>query len=315
MTSFNTGHREKRGICLSTLSVCAGCGKAPQSRSNKPKRCSRCKAESYCNATCQRLAWDDGHRGLCKSLCKIAVSDRSLPEVLENRQTSQASREAIDFAVSSASAVQSSGESNDLFAKAMDLLAGKVGVLDGPLRQERLEKLPDGPSDADEAHSLLRRAADLGHKGAQYNVALGYAEGGYFSNKERGGEADEANLLKWIKLAAENGHAEAQTTYGCKYWYEGRDGHAVNILESATWVRRAIAHGVSETEGPDPRGDALSRRSFEAGVKDAIEMGRKLYLEKFPSYLDSDGDEDVMESMRLAADCGHFPSIQSCSHS
>ncbi|KAL9184955.1 hypothetical protein ACHAXT_002732 [Thalassiosira profunda] len=308
LTSHGLGPREKRGLCLSTLGVCGGCGRRPQG--SRAKHCSRCHGESYCEAACQRRAWTDaaGHKNACKALCKLAVGTEGklLPDVLKEWTVSDATREAVELVSADASAGTSEGE--DLFARAFDLLYGVVGLLQGPVEQERFDSLPKGPRDEGEAHVLLRRAADLGHKGAQYQLALAYIDGGYFAKKDNRGAAIESELLHWIKHAAENGHAEAQMTYGGKFWYEGRGGHEVDMRQAVAWVRRALAHGVSENEGPDITGNALSRRSFEGGVTDAVEMGRKLYLEHFPSFMD--GDAGSAECMRIAGDCGILPAIQ-----
>lgn len=255
MTSWAFGPNEIRGICLSTLGVCGGCGKRPPSPGGVAQpspRCSRCKAESYCNADCQRLAWRNGHKKACKVLSNTFALAYPLPEVLESRRVSKATREAIvsvTGAPSTKDKDDAEAKSEKLFAKALDLLSGKIGLLDGPDELERIKNLPEGLTDAGEAHSLLRQAADLGHKAAQYTMALAYLDGEYLAKKENGVKADEAKLLEWTKMAAENGHAEAQLTYGCKFWYEGRNGHTVDMRQAVTWVRRALAHGVSVTEG------------------------------------------------------------------
>jgi hypothetical protein len=176
------------------------------------------------------------------------------------------------------------------------------------LSEELFAKVQAADED-EEAHAILHEAAEDGHRGAQYAIALAYIDGGYYAKKDNHGNANEERMLLWIKRAAANGHAEAQKTYGASYRYEGRNGRPVDLRQAAAWVRRALAHGVSENEGPDPRGNALGRRSFEGSVKDAVTMGRKLYLERYQSYTNDCNQEEVVECMKLAADCSTIPAI------
>jgi TPR repeat protein len=64
-----------------------------------------------------------------------------------------------------------------------------------------------------------------GNKAAQYQTALNYLTDSAFFESCGNEEDAEAKLLKWIKLAAKNNHAEAQMTYGNKYWLDQRNGH------------------------------------------------------------------------------------------
>uniref|UniRef100_A0A7S4JMS1 Sel1 repeat family protein n=1 Tax=Odontella aurita TaxID=265563 RepID=A0A7S4JMS1_9STRA len=145
-------------------------------------------------------------------------------------------------------------------------------------------------------------AAELGSKAAQYQTALNYLPGGALSDIC---DNDDEAVLKWVKLAAENGHAEEQMTYGCKYWLEGNYGLSTNYEKAVIWMRRALARGVGDGGYPDPRGDFLSQKSFHSGLETTTMVARKLYLQvgPFPE------DMDSIEAARLAADCGIFGAI------
>ena len=59
-------------------------------------------------------------------------------------------------------------------------------------------------ADAEKGFKLLYKSAEIGNDSSQYNVGLMIHEGvGTITNKEE--------AVKWIRLAAEQGHAEAQT--------------------------------------------------------------------------------------------------------
>src|SRR5205814_1041015 len=79
-----------------------------------------------------------------------------------------------------------------------------------------------------------RSAAENGHPGAQYDLALHYAKG-------RGAARDDKEAAKWVALAAAQGHVLAQYNLGILY-SAGR-GVAQNETEAAKWYRLAAEQG------------------------------------------------------------------------
>lgn len=117
-----------------------------------------------------------------------------------------------------------------------------------------LESLPDGPKDTDKAQELMLEAAQGLHKAAQYAMASIHHEKG-----------DEDESLHWIKMAAHNGHAEAQKTYACQYWLMGCNGHEKDEEQADVWLRRALQHN---DEGVT---DAV-KLAADCGIVPAINM-------------------------------------------
>lgn len=182
-----------------------------------------------------------------------------------------------------------SEEGDLLTAKAFDLITGKVGFLnnEGPP-----EELPDGSKDKEAGFELMQEAASAGNKAAQYMVAVKSLNDG-----------NEDKCLKFIELAAHNNHAEAQVTYAAKYWWEGRNGHKIDLVQAITWMRRALAHGAQPD--PDPRGNALSHNSFRTGLDDVTVWGRKLYLRAFEDTMFTEQEfETESKAFLLSAECG-----------
>jgi TPR repeat protein len=57
-----------------------------------------------------------------------------------------------------------------------------------------------------EAASLLSKAAEQGHPGAQYELGMAYIRG-------RGVQKDEAVGVQWLEKAARQGHPEAKREF------------------------------------------------------------------------------------------------------
>lgn len=51
------------------LRTCAFCGKA----GDKLRRCERCRTVAYCNRTCQKRHWHQGHKKVCKKIVHVAA--------------------------------------------------------------------------------------------------------------------------------------------------------------------------------------------------------------------------------------------------
>jgi len=191
-------------------------------------------------------------------------------------------------------------EIQEIFVQALDLQGGYIGYVEARNRlvaaagtldhEEVLSNLPPGPRDL----TRSKQAANAGHKGAMYALALFDLHEGLPENR--------SEKLKWCLRAAVNGHAEAQTTMGSHYWYRGEDGHPINNTKALIWKRLAMAHGAIEF--PDPCGDFLSANSFRHGLHDLVHEGRRLYLDKCHPSMDDDGEYEQKEIETLAATCG-----------
>lgn len=119
----------------------------------------------------------------------------------------------------------------------------------------------------------LTVAAELGHRLAQFKLAIMYLEGiGESSNHELayhwfhraaeqgdadslnklgwmceagfGVERDQARAVNWFRQAAERGHLEAQFNLAAKY--DNGEGVAQNHAEAARWYRLAAEQGLAD---------------------------------------------------------------------
>ena len=192
----------------------------------------------------------------------------------------------------------------DLFSKGLDLQNGMKDFLKGYPDPEKM----GGPIERnpEEGNRLIMEAAKLGLKGAEYATALNYLPGGFYHTNE---EESMKEVHKWIELAALNGHAEAQVTYGQKLWIEGLDGsHPIDKEKGLFWLRKALAHGVTDGN-PDPMGNALSQKSFRCTLDSATNTARDLFLYK-ASPLIADEDSDYEELIHICADCGVGAALQ-----
>ncbi|MGO4687544.1 SEL1-like repeat protein [Brevundimonas sp. 2YAF1] len=87
----------------------------------------------------------------------------------------------------------------------------------------------------DSGLETLKRAADLGHAGAQLRLAGLYQEGG------AGLAPDPAEARTWARRAAEGGEVRAMHYYAMQL-YDG-EGGARNRVEALTWLKKAAEAG------------------------------------------------------------------------
>jgi len=256
----------------------------------------------YCSRGFQTAHWKASHKAACKTLHSQFEGNTWEPAAC----TKDAVRDVAEKYREDPCNVPGDQEAFQVASKGFNLLTGKIGFLDGLADGKRIEALPSGPVDRKRAMDLIEKAAEMGNPCAQYQASLFHLE------DDDGGEA----TLVWLKKAAHNSHAEAQMTYGAQYWIEGRvvnaaaRDHEKDKELAVIWMRRGLAHGVSEGGHPDPSGKLLSAKSFEKGLQSATTYGRKLYLRAFEHAMMS--NDDAMsngDDMRLAADCGIAPAI------
>lgn len=101
-------------------------------------------------------------------------------------------------------------------------------------------ELPSAPAEgggnaAREVPSL-RRAAEHGSAGAQYQLAIRYANGD-------GVPQDSEEAVRWYRRAAEQGLAPAQYQLGLRY--ANGDGVTKDFAAAVSWYRRAAQQGVA----------------------------------------------------------------------
>ena len=198
----------------------------------------------------------------------------------------------------------------DLFSQGLDLQNGMKDFLNGyPDPEQMGGQIECNP---EEGNELIREAAQLGLKGAQYVTALNYLPGGFYHNDDNYDDSMK-EVHGWIERAARNGHAEAQVTYGNKLWIEGLNGsHPVDKEKGLFWLRKALAHGITDGGDPDPLGNALSENSFKSTIDLATRTARRLFLTKgswlAPEHCDDDPNND--ERMHICADCGVGGALQ-----
>ena len=274
----------------------------------------------YCSRECQVMHWKNGHKKMCPALQTImdgyepspiskkmveAMKEEDLMKKVNMAMKEEKKRKMKTKKKKGKKKVASDDDEPGLalYKKGMDHVAGAVRFLEDYPDAE----LDDTRLDPEKGYRLIREAAEMGCKGAQYMLALAYLEGeypsGYFFDQCSSEEA-EKERAKWIKMAAENGHAEACVTYANKFWREGECGHPKDLGEAMVWLRRAMVRGVGDGL-PDPYGDALSEKSFEQAQEDLNHIAREAFLYKYASVLhDGHPDEEREEKIWLSADCG-----------
>ena len=193
LTSMCVGQEGMNSIALANLGICAHCYKG-----GADKRCSSCKVPQYCSKDCFVNHWKASHKKVCKNLAEIPPGWESEP--LEINLLDSENEQAFS-----------------LVQQGLDLVTGKLDSLLVCQNQNSTSpEMDEGPKDEEKGWEIIMKAAELGNKSAQYLVATKYLD------------SDESQTLHWIRLAAENNHAEAQMSYGSKYFLEGRNNHEIS---------------------------------------------------------------------------------------
>lgn len=99
--------------------------------------------------------------------------------------------------------------------------------------------LSDAPSEImlqerTDSIDVLRKSANAGDAGAQFNLAIMYYSG-------NGVKQDYVEAAKWYRKAAEAGNAKAQVSLGLLLQYG--DGVEIDITEAVKWYRKAAEEG------------------------------------------------------------------------
>ena len=81
--------------------------------------------------------------------------------------------------------------------------------------------------------------AERGNAQAQFNLGMMYENG-------QGVRQDDAEAVKWYRLAAEQGFAQAQSNLGVMY--DNGQGVRQDYAEALRWYRKAAEQGVAEAQ-------------------------------------------------------------------
>ena len=92
----------------------------------------------------------------------------------------------------------------------------------------------------EKAAEIYLNLAQKNHKKAQYRLGYFYYRGLFFKR-------DDREAVKWYRLSAEQGYAEAQLSLGCIYM-NGRNGVEQNISEALKWIRLSALRGYAEAQ-------------------------------------------------------------------
>ena len=115
----------------------------------------------------------------------------------------------------------------------------------------------------------LRALAEQGDADAQYGLGLMYANG-------RGVPEDDAEAVRWWRLAAEQGHARAQ--YNLGYMYRNGDGVPRDNVLAYMWWNLAAAQG---HESAQNNKDIAESRMTREQIAEAQRLSRE-WLEAHP---------------------------------
>ena len=147
-------------------------------------------------------------------------------------------------------------------------LIGKVddSVADVQYRMGLMYSHGDGvSSNAIEAITWYRQAAEQGHSSAQFNLGRMYFDG-------NGVKKDKAIAVRWWRKAAEQGLARAQGILG--FCYANGQGVTTNLVEALGWYRKAAVQG--ESAAQFELGKAYAEgRGVRRDDKEAMELFKK----------------------------------------
>ena len=90
----------------------------------------------------------------------------------------------------------------------------------------------------------LRARAEAGDVEAQFGLGRTYEYG--FINVPEDADVLDAEAARWFRLAAEQGHADAQNYLGDRYWTG--EGVPQDYAEAVHWYRLAAYQGVAEAQ-------------------------------------------------------------------
>ena len=95
-----------------------------------------------------------------------------------------------------------------------------------------------------EETDALRARAEAGDAEAQFSLGRTYEYG--FINVPEDADVLDAEAARWFRLAAEQGHADAQNYLGDRYWTG--EGVPQDYAEAVHWYRLAAYQGVAEAQ-------------------------------------------------------------------
>ena len=88
---------------------------------------------------------------------------------------------------------------------------------------------------------------------------------------------DDKTAVKWYRLSAEQGYADAQTTLG--YMYENGKGVLQDYVRAHMWYNIAASSGDSKNASKNR--DIVAKRMTPARIEDAQKLARECVRKKY----------------------------------
>lgn len=113
---------------------------------------------------------------------------------------------------------------------------------------------------------IIRKVAEQGDAGAQNNLGLMYDNG-------EGVPEDDAEAVRWYRLAAGQGHALAQLNLGAMY-AKGEGVPEDDIIQAYAWYSIAAAQG---EESAEENKEIAAKRMTRAQIAEAQKLSREFW--------------------------------------
>ena len=111
----------------------------------------------------------------------------------------------------------------------------------------------------EQAFPLLKRAAEKGHKKAQYRLGRCYDKG-------HGTEEDNKQAFTWYEKAAKQEHAKSQYQLA-RYYLKGKGGIAVDIEKARKLLKKAVKGGSKSGKEIEEELKADAAKGDEEAIK------------------------------------------------
>jgi hypothetical protein len=212
--------------------VCAHCKKVGEL--DTMKRCGRCRRVCYCSVECQKLHWKSGgHKKVCGkegssgdrsdgALCASGGGDAALehpcPICLDNEDNAGNMGMCLSC--------------GQFYCGSCKKSLGQRGVTNCPTCRAVFDVSPE---------EKVRRLRQLVARPTGRHTPIAHNDLGVHYAKGTGVAEDHAEAVKWYRLAADQGLANAQFNLGV--WSEHGTGVVKDAAEAARWYRLAAIQG------------------------------------------------------------------------
>jgi len=284
------GMAEELPVFYSTLPVCNNCF-APHAA----LVCQNCRCVKYCTEECQSEHLEV-HQEICPKLAQIQCNEWDNlelkgPELRLEGVSSEADNNDDD----NNNNTVNNNESFDhqiVMVLTKQCLQKKLDPTELPSDNKTLTEFASGvcdvpPKTLEDAEQLLDKMATSGSRDAQFGMALVCAKA----------KRDD-DALRWTRLAAHKGLADAQVRYAMTYWLDGTHKHKVDFVQAILWLRRAMAQGNL----------GLSEPAFLKATNTTRMMATKYYNTINQLEMKRRGI-GFQREMKLMAECGIIPAI------